>query len=167
MMPFFLIFWAFTLIFFYCELGKMVTNEFNLFNEELCQCKWYLFSLDMQRMMLIFMSDAQQPMLLRGYGNIECTRDSFKNVIFFVEILYFFSEKKFHLIFILCFLKLDCTCWILVLHDGSTNGWIEIFWIIYILDFCDILNFNSIWWSINKFSYFKIKYFFWSLTFWM
>lgn len=78
-----LIFNPFLISFLYCELGEMIKNEFNIFNEELCQCKWYLFSIDVQRMILIFMSDAQQPMLLRGYGNIVCTRNSFKNVIFF------------------------------------------------------------------------------------
>lgn len=79
-MPVIIVFWAFILIFSYCELGKKVTNAFNDFNEQLCQAKWYLLSVDIQRMLLIFMSDAQQPVLLRGFGNIVCTRDSFKNV---------------------------------------------------------------------------------------
>lgn len=79
-LPIFIVVWAFTLIFAYCELGKMVTNQFNTINEELYRCKWYLLSLEMQRMLLIFMSDTQQPMFLRGYANIVCTRDSFKNV---------------------------------------------------------------------------------------
>lgn len=79
--PIFLVFWAFTFIFLYCELGKAVTDEFINFDEDLCQCKWYLLSADIQRMMIIFMNDSQQPVLLHGFGNFTCTRDSFKNVI--------------------------------------------------------------------------------------
>lgn len=77
----FLVFWAFTIIFLYCELGKAVTDAFDSFEEDLCQYKWYLLSVDIQQMMIIFMNDTQQPAVLRGFGNITCTRESFKNVI--------------------------------------------------------------------------------------
>lgn len=79
-MPFIMVFWSFAFIFFYCELGQAVTNQFNHFDDALCQCKWYLCAVDLQQMLLTFMSDTQQPMLLRGYANIVCARDSFKNV---------------------------------------------------------------------------------------
>lgn len=79
-MPLLMVFWSFAFIFFYCELGQSVTNQFNHFDDALCQCKWYLCSVDLQQMLLTFMSDTQQPMLLRGYANIVCARDSFKNV---------------------------------------------------------------------------------------
>lgn len=75
-----LVFWAFAIIFAFCEMGAQATHQFHALNEELCQVKWYLLPIEVQRMMLIFMSDAQQPMFLRGYGNILCTRDAFKNV---------------------------------------------------------------------------------------
>lgn len=72
--------WAFAIIYFYCEFGEMVTHQFNAFHEVLCQCNWYKFPLDVQRMLVIFMSDTQQPAFIRGYANIECTREAFKNV---------------------------------------------------------------------------------------
>ena len=78
----FLVFWSFAIIFAFCELGAQVTKQFNSFNEELCQCKWYLQTIEIQKMLLIFMSDAQEPVFLRGYGNILCTRDAFKDVRF-------------------------------------------------------------------------------------
>lgn len=72
--------WSFVIIYFYCEWGEMVTHQFNVFHEVLNQCNWYSFPLDLQRMLVTFMSGTQQPALIRGYANIECTRDAFKNV---------------------------------------------------------------------------------------
>lgn len=75
-----IIFLSFGTVFFYCELGETVTQYFNIFHEHLCQSNWYKFPIDVQRMLIIFMLDTQQPAAITGYGNIECTRDSFKNV---------------------------------------------------------------------------------------
>ena len=78
------VFWSFIMIFFYCELGETVSDQFVEFDDELCQCNWYLYPMEIQKMLLIFMCEAQQLTLFRGYANIECTRDSFKNVSFFL-----------------------------------------------------------------------------------
>lgn len=74
--------WTFFIIAILCELGERVTQQFNAFNEQVIQCEWHLFSLDLQRMLLIFMCDSQQPAFVRGFANIVCTRDSFKKVNF-------------------------------------------------------------------------------------
>lgn len=71
---------SFGVVFAFCELGSQVTNQFNALDEKLCQSKWYLLPIGVQRMMLIFMLTSQQAVFLRRYGNIECTRDAFKNV---------------------------------------------------------------------------------------
>lgn len=75
-----LVFLSFSIIFAFCELGAQLTNQFNALDETLCQIKWYLLPVDVQRMILICMLDAQHEMFLRGYANIVCTRDAFKNV---------------------------------------------------------------------------------------
>lgn len=75
-----IIWWSFAFVFFYSELGERVTLQFNVFYELLCQGKWYLFSIDVQKMLIIFMMDAEQPAIIQGYANVQCTRDSFKNV---------------------------------------------------------------------------------------
>lgn len=71
------------LIFFLCELGNMVTNQYELLNDEMYQCDWYSFSIEMQQMFVTFMSFTQQPVLIHGYGNTltQCRRDTFKKVI--------------------------------------------------------------------------------------
>lgn len=71
---------ALVLVFLVCELGEMVTSQYESLNDELHQCDWYLFPVGMQRMLVIFMSYTQQPVLIRGYGNVRCVRVSFKNV---------------------------------------------------------------------------------------
>lgn len=73
-------FWSFALIWSFCEIGERVSHQFNAFDAELCQCKWYLYPVDVQQMLLIFMGNAQQPILIRSYGGIACTRDSFEKV---------------------------------------------------------------------------------------
>lgn len=66
-----------------CESGERVMQQFSNYNDELNQCQWYLLSNNMQLMLLIFMNEVQQPIHIRGYGNIVCTRDSFKEVNIF------------------------------------------------------------------------------------
>lgn len=70
---FILVFWSFAIIFAFCELGAQVTERFKTLNEKLCQCKWYSHSHEVQKMLLIFMSTAQQLIFLRGFGGIVCT----------------------------------------------------------------------------------------------
>lgn len=74
---------AFVLIFFLCELGEMVTNQYEFLNDQMYQCDWYSFPIGMQRMFVTFMSFTQQPVLIHGYGNTltQCTREIFKKVI--------------------------------------------------------------------------------------
>lgn len=65
---------TFVIIIGFCEIGEMVSNQFNSFNAELVECNWYLYPIKMQQMFMIFMSNAQQPTNIHGYGNILCTR---------------------------------------------------------------------------------------------
>lgn len=75
------VYWSFIVIFGYCELGELLSAEFIKFDDELCQCKWYLFPIEVKQIISIFMGETQQLTVFRGYGNIECTRQSFKEVI--------------------------------------------------------------------------------------
>lgn len=66
--------------FFFCEFGQSVSSEFNSFDHEIYQCDWYTFPMNLQQMLVILMLDTQQSMYIRGYGNIVCSRDTFKKV---------------------------------------------------------------------------------------
>lgn len=65
---------------FSCEFGEMLTNRFETFNDALGQCNWHSFPIEMQRMFVMVMVNAQQPTIVRGYGNTPCARTAFKNV---------------------------------------------------------------------------------------
>lgn len=80
--------WMFLAIFSVCELGEKVTYQFNLFNEELCNCDWFLFPKEMKRIYLIVFLGAQQPTVIQGYASTTCTRNTFKNV----KILFAFPK---------------------------------------------------------------------------
>lgn len=82
------VFWSFVLIYFYCNLGEMVAAQFNKFDDELCKCNWYLFPIEAKRIFLIFICETQQLTLFRGYGNIECTRQAFEQVIYLFVFLF-------------------------------------------------------------------------------
>lgn len=81
-MTFIEMFWTFAFVLIFCELGDMVSSQFVVFNDSLERLNWYLFPIEMQKMMIIVMAKTQQPALLRGFGNIVCTRETFKKVIF-------------------------------------------------------------------------------------
>lgn len=78
---FFLTFWSFQIISVFCGFGEMVTDQFEIFDDELAQCNWYSLPIKLQRQYGIFMSGAQQTTYIRGFGNIECTRESLKQVL--------------------------------------------------------------------------------------
>lgn len=76
----FTIFWTFAFLFCMCEFGYMVTNQFDMFDDAIGYCKWYLLPIDMKRMIVILMANHQRPITIHGSGNILCTRIAFKKV---------------------------------------------------------------------------------------
>lgn len=75
-----LIFYSFFVIAVFCNCGEMVTNAFESFDEELRRCKWYLFPTDLKYMLVVAIANAQRPTTIRGYGDIQCTRNAFRKV---------------------------------------------------------------------------------------
>lgn len=98
--PVFSLVWSFAIIFVVCEFGQQLTHQFVLFDEELCQFNWYLLPIELQRMLVIIMANAQQASFMQGYGNIQCTRGSFKQVRDNVS----FMKKKNILFYLISFI---------------------------------------------------------------
>lgn len=80
--PSILLVWSFVLIFCLCQCGEFVMNEFDEFADELYQCNWHLFPVEMQRKLVIVMLNTQQSPTIHGYANTFCTREAFKKVSF-------------------------------------------------------------------------------------
>lgn len=76
----FVIFCAMIGIFIVCQIGEMTTMKFDSFNDTFYQCEWYLFPTDIQRMLLIVMANAQQPVIIKGFANTLAARESFTKV---------------------------------------------------------------------------------------
>lgn len=73
--------WTSLIVFVFTEIGEPVTNEFELFDLELRNCNWYLFSKEMRRMLIVLMVNAQKQTVIYGYGNIFCVRQVFRKVL--------------------------------------------------------------------------------------
>lgn len=72
--------WSYIGIFIFCEFGERVTNEYIDVDNEINQLDWYLYPLRIQQFMIMTIAGSAQPVVIRGYGNCLCTRESFKNV---------------------------------------------------------------------------------------
>lgn len=70
-------------VFLICENCADVTDRFEMINNTLCQCNWYLFSNEMQKMLVIVAINTQEPTMIHGYFKTPCTRESFKKVNIF------------------------------------------------------------------------------------
>lgn len=67
-------------IFIVCEFGHQLTSQFNAFDDKLFQSNWYSYPIEVQRMLVTVMATTQQLAYIEGFGNIQCTRNSFKEV---------------------------------------------------------------------------------------
>lgn len=81
--PFVLIFWAFASMFMMCQVADNVTNRFDALNNAIWQTEWYCFPIDVQKIWPTIMMDIQEPVFIRGFGNVLCTRETFKKVSVF------------------------------------------------------------------------------------
>lgn len=68
------------LVFVACELGQRMGDAFEEIDYTIEQLDWYLFPMEIQRMLPMIIAIAQPPVLLECWGNIACTRDVFKHV---------------------------------------------------------------------------------------
>lgn len=71
---------AFLLSIIICEPAQWVTNNFEQCGDVLEECDWYLLPIELQRLYLIFLLDAQQPVHIQCYGGVVCSRETFKKV---------------------------------------------------------------------------------------
>lgn len=80
-------------LFLMCEPGSKMTNEYEMFGDEIDQCNWYLLPTHMQQMYLIFLSDTQNDVEICSYGNITCNRETSKRV-FIIRLRQLYLTKN-------------------------------------------------------------------------
>lgn len=74
------VFDAFVIVFVICELGQRPTNAYEDLEDVIGQFDWYLFPIELQRMLPTFTNLTQQTIELPCFGSFACSRETFKKV---------------------------------------------------------------------------------------
>lgn len=73
--------WMTIFMFLLCEPGSRMTSQFVAFSDEIDKLDWYLLSIKLRQMYVLFLLDTQNPMKVLSYANITFERETFKKVI--------------------------------------------------------------------------------------
>lgn len=76
----FLGFWALNLVFAACECVQRFTDAFGEINDVIDQLDWYLYPVEIQRLLIPIMMNAQKPVTINFFGSITCCREQFRKV---------------------------------------------------------------------------------------
>lgn len=71
---------ALAVVFIACELGQRLSDAFEKISLIVNRFGWYLFPIEMKRLLPMIIKISQQSVELECFGSISCTRDVFKNV---------------------------------------------------------------------------------------
>lgn len=80
---------VFGFTFIFCELGQRVSDLMKQIIDTIDQFDWYLFPMEIQRMLPILLIVAQQPIDIVVIGSTSANRDTFKKVKSLMRILVF------------------------------------------------------------------------------
>lgn len=73
-------FWSFAQIFVFCDTSERVCTNFAAI-DIYSDCNWYAFPMHIQHDMLIIIANSKRRVVLTGFGNIVCNRETFNKVI--------------------------------------------------------------------------------------
>lgn len=76
-------FFVFLILFAVCELGERTGNIFIELDYEIGQLDWYLFPMNIQKMLPTLMANSQKPVVFNCFGSVACTRWQFQKVYVF------------------------------------------------------------------------------------
>lgn len=71
---------ATALVFIACELGQRLGDALEEIDTTVERFDWYLFPIEIKRMLPMIIANAQNAVKLECFGSIHCTRELFKNV---------------------------------------------------------------------------------------
>lgn len=72
--------WAFAFVYIICEFGQRVSNAYIEIEDEIGQLDWYLFSMEIQKILPTLMIVTQKTVGLDVFGNISADREDFQKV---------------------------------------------------------------------------------------
>lgn len=97
-----LTFWSFVQMFLFCETSELIGIQFEKI-DFYCQCDWYLYPIEVQRILPYMIQNNQKLTILYGYGNIAFKRETFKNVNQFDKLTPLLKSMTFVVFFFLEF----------------------------------------------------------------
>lgn len=68
------------MVFLPCELGQRLTTTCEQVDYDFEQLAWYLFPMEVQRILPTILIGLQEPVLLRCFGIVDGSREQFKKV---------------------------------------------------------------------------------------
>lgn len=68
------------LIFIVCECAQLLTNAFSDINATVSRFDWYLYPIEIQKLLVQITMYAQKPVVIAFFGSIECSREQFRKV---------------------------------------------------------------------------------------
>lgn len=72
--------WALCLVGVACELSQRFCNAFIEVGDAVDQIDWYLLDNKLQRTLLPIMMYTQEPVIVKFFGNLSCSREQFQKV---------------------------------------------------------------------------------------
>lgn len=69
------------IFFLICNLGEMVTSAFLELDETVYAILWYNLPVELQKYLVPMLLSTQRPVIMKGVFALDCSRDTFKQVI--------------------------------------------------------------------------------------
>ncbi|XP_031639553.1 odorant receptor 94a-like [Contarinia nasturtii] len=64
----------------FCFFGEEVTKGFDEINEDIYECSWEDFAMELRKLFVTMLIGAQDPIYIHGYMNTRCTRQVFQSI---------------------------------------------------------------------------------------
>lgn len=96
---------TFVIVVVICELSGRLTYRFDDIDYIMTHFKWYLFPIEIQKILPTILINAQERVVIECFGSIPCDRETLKKVIINMNKLnlFFFIEKsEYTFLFSIC-----------------------------------------------------------------
>lgn len=72
--------WVFLGIYLTCNYSEGLSTEFQTIGDSIYNSEWYLFPTKEQRLMQFIIVASKKPIILKGFGNLSYTHETFTKV---------------------------------------------------------------------------------------
>lgn len=69
-----------------CDFGEEVSTSFSLLGAAIFNVSWHLFPMAQQKYIILMTAMAAKPILMGGFADMHCSRETFKKVCDPIEV---------------------------------------------------------------------------------